>query len=83
MAFLQIKPWSRVLNPKWGSEGENKIQKEKTLKLKKNSHKMLLRRDLHYIHTLEIPKTLKGPSKTLNPNPRGQCAKTVHIWTKV
>jgi hypothetical protein len=28
-------------------------------KLKNNSHKMLLRRDLHYIHTLEIPKTLK------------------------
>jgi hypothetical protein len=56
---------------------------EKTLKLKKNSHKMLLRRDLHYIHTLEIPKTLKRTLETLNPNPRVLSAKLVHFWTKV
>jgi hypothetical protein len=44
---------------------------------------MVLKRDLHYIHTLEIPKTLKRPWKTLNPNPRGLSAKLVHFWTKV
>jgi hypothetical protein len=44
---------------------------------------MLLRMDLNYIHTPEIPKTLKGPWKTLNLNPRGLSAKLVHFWTKV
>jgi hypothetical protein len=31
---------------------------EKTLKLKINSHKILLRMGLSYIYTLEIPETL-------------------------
>jgi hypothetical protein len=34
-------------------------------------------------YTAEIPETLIETLKTLNPNPRGLCAKTVHIWTKV
>jgi hypothetical protein len=39
--------------------------------------------DLNYIHTLEIPETLIGTLKTLNPNPRGLSVKLVHFWTKV
>jgi hypothetical protein len=38
---------------------------------------------LNHIYTPEIPKTPFEPWKTLNVNPRGLCAKTMHIWTKV
>jgi hypothetical protein len=44
---------------------------------------MLLRMDLNYIHTPEIPKTLKRTLETLNQNPRGLNAKLGHFWTKV
>jgi hypothetical protein len=42
---------------------------EKTLKLKRNSHKILLRMGLSYIYIPEIPKTLIGTLENPKPKP--------------
>jgi hypothetical protein len=40
--------------------------------------------NLNPIYTPKVPKKSPfEPWKTLSPNPRGLCAKIVHIWTKV
>jgi hypothetical protein len=39
--------------------------------------------DLSGIQTLEVPKTLKRPWKTLDWNPKGLFVNAAHFWTKV